>query len=412
MAYSKVETVPLRPEAMLLLCCARTHIDTEKAEQIRQLLQEDIDWDYLIRVALQHGMMPLLSWHLSAICSEAVPTATLHQLRSHFHTNAQHNLFLTGELLKLLNLLEGQGISAVPFKGPILATIVYGNLALRQFGDLDILVHEKDFVKTKGLLIAQGYQPWRQLTGAQEIRHLQSEHAYTFIRADGKVHVDLHWRFAQRRIAFALDPERLWERLERIPLAGRSVPTLPPEETLLILCMHGAKHSWGRLAWVCDVAELVRTHKEIKYEWVIEQVGRLHDRRRLILGLFLAQEFLGARLPEQVSHVMKTDPQVQSLALRVRVFLFSEEHSLLEAGKKITFFFRTKERLRDRVPYLFYHLRKMTVPTAKDFALLPLPPLLFFLYGVSRPIRLIAAYGWLSLKRLVIRDVPKNLPNK
>lgn len=412
MASNKIGATPLRSEAELLLCCARTHMDTERAERIRQVLREDIDWDYLIRLALQHGMMPLLFGHLSAVCPETIPAAVLHQLRHHFHTNAHHNLLLAGELLKLLSLLEEQGVRAVPFKGPILAATVYGNLALRQSGDLDILVHEKNLVKTKDLLITQGYRPWRQLTQAQERRYLQSEHAYIFVREDGRVHVDLHWRFAQRRIAFALDHERLWERLERISLAGRMVPTLPPEETLLILCMHGAKHSWERLNWICDVAELVRTQKGMNYERVIEQVGRLHDRRRLILGLLLAKECLGAALPEQVLQVVRADPQGQSLALWVRLSLFSEQHSLLKKGKRIVFFFRTKERLRDRIPYLVYHLRTMMVPNAKDFALLRLPPRLFSLYYFFRPTRLIATYGWLSLKRLISCDASKNLSNK
>ena len=47
-----------------------------------------------------------------------------------------------------------QGIAAIPYKGPVLAAAVYGNLALRTFSDLDILVimslkpGEKRFMKS------------------------------------------------------------------------------------------------------------------------------------------------------------------------------------------------------------------------------------------------------------------------
>ena len=72
-------SVSLRPEAELLLCCARTRMDSEKAARIRVLLQHDIDWEYLFRTASEHGIAPLLYRHLNAICPEAVPKETLDQ---------------------------------------------------------------------------------------------------------------------------------------------------------------------------------------------------------------------------------------------------------------------------------------------------------------------------------------------
>jgi hypothetical protein len=123
----------------LLLYCAQTPIDSEIAERIRTLLQQDIDWAYLIQTAAQHGVMPLLYQSLNTTCPEAVPKANLAQLRNYFHTNAQRNLFLTKELLKLLTLFETHSIPAIPFKGPVLAVSAYGNLSLRQISDLDIL---------------------------------------------------------------------------------------------------------------------------------------------------------------------------------------------------------------------------------------------------------------------------------
>ena len=55
--------------------------------------------------------------------------------------------------------------------------------------------------------------------------------------------------------------ERLWERVGRVPLGGNSVPSFAPEDMLLILCVYGSKHTWGRLKWVCDIAELIRVHQ-------------------------------------------------------------------------------------------------------------------------------------------------------
>src|SRR5689334_10479117 len=129
-----------RPEVALLLSCARTEISPETAGRIRAFIQNGIDWTALIREATYHEVVPLLYHSLQTTCPEAVPEPVLAQLRTVFQATAWYNLCLTGELLTLLDLFATQGIAAIPYKGPILAAAVYGNLALRTFRDLDILV--------------------------------------------------------------------------------------------------------------------------------------------------------------------------------------------------------------------------------------------------------------------------------
>ena len=165
---AKHDATHTHPEAELLLWCARTCINSE-AEQIKALLKENINWDYLLRTALWHGVAALLYCSLNATCPEAVPKAILDQLRDYFHNLARRNLFLTRELLKLLNLFQAHEIPAIPYKGPVLAASAYGNLALRQFCDLDILIHKQDALRVKSLLLNQGYRlSQEQPSGAQE----------------------------------------------------------------------------------------------------------------------------------------------------------------------------------------------------------------------------------------------------
>src|SRR5262245_35749716 len=159
MTYLETPSLVVRPEAELVLCCARTCMDPENAARISALVRRDIDWDYLLRIANEHGITPLLYTHLNATCREAVPNRNLDELRNHFHDNSRHNLFLTGELLNLLRLFETHQIPAIAFKGPVLAAAVYGNLALRQFSDLDLMIHKQQVAKTRGLLVSRGYRP-------------------------------------------------------------------------------------------------------------------------------------------------------------------------------------------------------------------------------------------------------------
>ncbi len=392
-SYTQSSAATLPPEAELLLCCARAQMDAATAERIRTLLREELDWGYMHGLASRLGMLPLLYWHLNAICPEAVPKEHLDALRGGFYSTARSNLFLTGELLKLLKLFDAHHIPAVPFKGPVLATLVYGNLSLRCFGDLDILVHKRNILRAKTLLVSQGYRPWSLFTEAQEAAHLQSFHAYTFVSDDGRVTVDLHWRFVQSCFSFPFNLEGLWECLEQTPFAGTTIRNIPPEDLLLILCVHGAKEAWARLMWICDIAELIRMHGRMDWTRVIEQARALHNERKLLLGLLLASELLRAELPENVLHMVQTNSVIQSLATQVCKRLFSASDITAEMVQVTALHFRVADRLRDRIAYLLYRLRLLITPNAADQTLLALPVGFSFLYYLLRPIRLVRTYG-------------------
>jgi len=368
-------------------------MDLQTTERVRALLQQDIDWTYLIQTAFQHGMLPLLYRGLSSVCPEAVPYATLALLRDHFHRNARRNLFLTAELIKLVKLFEEHGILVVPFKGPVLAASVYGSLSLREFVDLDILVPERDVLRAKDLLISHGFQQDPQLTDGQEAAFLRSGCELEFVRDDGAVTIDLHWDFTVRGFSFSFELDRLWERLETVSLAGKKILSLSPADLLLLLCLHGAKHYWHRLEWICGVAELIRSHQAMDWQRVMENASRLGGERVLLLGLLLARDLLRAVLPHEVLQRMRADRMAQSLATHVRKELFSETDANLRQADSWAFFLRMRERLRDQVRYFLYFTNLRLTPTAEDLALMHLPSLLFFLYYLLRPIRLFRVYG-------------------
>jgi hypothetical protein len=344
-----VSVAETRPEIQLLLCCARTHMDSGRAAEMKTLLRGDIDWAYLNQTALQHRVIPLLYWNLHATCPEAVPETILEQLQRRFHAISMRNLFLVRELLTLLSMLEAYGIPAIPYKGPVLATSVYGNLALRQFKDLDILVREQDAARAKELLLSQEYRLQHQTSATYEALFRRFRQTYDLVREDDQVLLELHWNIISWPVFFPANSTALWERLESVSLAGRPVRTLAPEDVLALLCVHGAKHHWERLAMICDVAELVRTYPEINWGRVLEQTSQLGGARMLYLGLFLAQNLLGATVPEDIWRQMHVDPVVRSLADRVRGWLFTSPDSLLKTLQQHAFYLRLAEHLQDRV---------------------------------------------------------------
>ncbi|PSO53305.1 MAG: hypothetical protein BRC57_09825 [Cyanobacteria bacterium QS_8_48_54] len=388
-------------EIQLLLCCAHAHLDTATAERIKALLQQDIDWIYLIEIASQHEVVSPLYQSLNATSPEAVPEAILNQLRKCFHANAQHTLFSTRELLKLLNLFDSHNISAIPFKGPILAASAYDNLALRQFCDLDILIDEPDTSKATDLLLSQGYEPPSQLAEAQKRPYLQCERfmesgpyqgSYNLVRKDRKVAVELHWSLTKKDFPFPIDFKHLWQNTQPVSLAGTSVLQFSPEDLLLFLCMHGSKHCWSELKWLCDVAEVIHTYPEIDWEQLSQRAKILGSDRMLWLGLFLARELLGVTLPEAVLSRMQADAEAKSLAGQVRERIFERPPTEME---KHLFLLRARESPQDKLRYL---LGLTFTPTAKEWETFPLPKSLYFAYHLIRPIRLMSELGWHAME--------------
>lgn len=340
-----------RSEIELLLCCARTRMEPGTTERVRQLLKEEIDWNYLSQTAFHHGILPLLSYNLNHLYSDDIPKGMLNHLKDAFRVIAQWNLYLTGELLRLLKLFQDAEIRALPFKGPVLAVAAYGNPSLRHFGDLDILMPREDILKAKDILVSQGYHAKLDLTASEEASYLRSHHDYKFIRANDRVVVEIQWGVTQWSFAFPLDFDDVWERREEVSLAGVTTLNLSSEDSLLILCVHGAKHRWEQLRWICDIAELIITHRQrIDWERLIGHARVLGGERMLLLGLFLAHDLLDADLPEYPLKRVHDDPQIKFLTNHVCEGLLGDPSRPVRLHHERPFFYlQARERLRDKM---------------------------------------------------------------
>lgn len=387
---------PLQPEIDLLLICARTHLDAVHADRLHRRLQDHLDWNEVIRLAQQHAVLLLLYHHLKSMGSQAVPRAAWVRLQRRFRRNRRRNLSMTAELVKQLRLLETRGIPVIPYKGPTLAAAVYGDVALRQFGDLDILVKQSDVLNVKNLLLSQGYQPEFALTPTQETAYLRSSCEYNFKNETKRIHLEVHWRIARPYFMFPLDTNQLWDRLEPVQLGGHRIQSLGMEDLLLILCVHGGKHQWERLGWICDIAQLLQHRPEIQWDPLIDQATRLGVVRFLRLGLLLAHDLLDAALPPAIWEWVQSDGMVKTLAVVVCEQLFQDKPHTSNNLAYHAFCLKMRERWWDRIAY---SCRLSLALMVEELMLLPLPSYLSGFYYCLRPVRLIGKYVELLFRR-------------
>lgn len=385
-----------RPEAEVLLWCAGTCTPAGTTARVGVLLEGPMDWDGLMRAAYGHGVAPLVYSRLHDTFPEAVPPGVMDRLRDHFGAARLRNLYLSGELLKLLGLLERNGVPALPYKGPVVAAAAYGDLSLREFGDLDVLIRRRDVPRAKEALATLGYRPQPPLAAAQEAALLRFERQYPLAREDGTV-VELHWTVAPAAYSFVLDSEEMWGRIVPAPVGGGSVRTLSLEDTILVLCVHGTAHLWERLCWIRDVAGLLVRPPGPDHELLLARARASNAKRPLLLGLFLAADLLGAELPENVRRAANADGTARALAARVHEHL--HQHLLAPAPRegdpdgpeRRAFQASALERYRDR---LRYRVRGIMVPGPADWEAVPLPEKLVPLYHLLRPVRLAAQQGF------------------
>ncbi len=378
------------PEHKLLIACLKSHRDQKNALAIKELLTKEIDWDYFHRTAALHGVLPIIYNNLKNIAQDFVPIKEMNDLKEQYLTNVQRNLILTGELLKILDLFESNGIETISLKGPVFAESNYGSISLRQFVDLDILVRKKDVLKAQSLLLTNGFILFKKIAVDEEV-YLEERNDFEFLKEEGHIRVELHWDIVSRIYHFPLDQDKLWDNSRKIQFSGKTVQGFSPEDSLLIHCIHGTKHNWKRLKWICDISKLVEANPEVDWNYILKLAKSIGGERVFLLGLFLANDLLGTQLPEQIKSLLQSNRVVYSLAQKVYKWLFTMSDYVTH--KTPLFRIKTRERYRDKIVILARNTRWVLAPNEKDHYFLSLPSFLSFLYYIVKPIRLISEYG-------------------
>ena len=388
-----------RFENELILSIARRELDSLQRARLRQLLQQPLDFDYLFATAQAHGLVPLLHKNLSGAV-ELIPGQFLSRLKRESVANSQSVLHLIGKQLRAYKLLKESNIPVALFKGPVLAHMAYGEISLRQAGDIDMLINVQHFDEARRCLETLGYEMFPKLTAAQIESHLNNHCEIQFMRDDWFTVVDLHWQLAPRSFVFNVNAGEVMSRLRSISLAGTDVETFGAEDSVLYQSMHGAKHLWRRLEWMVALAETVRSSPEIDWDVLLDRATRAYATRMLGLGLRVVQEFSDAPVPLHMFAALDPDGSMQRMARGIRAQIFTT-FGAADSTETNLYNLRIMDRKRDA---LISTLRSIFVPTLPDWQALALPPSLHSLYYAFRPLRLSKAYG-ASLLRKVTRNV-------
>ncbi|HEX4779249.1 MAG TPA: nucleotidyltransferase family protein [Usitatibacter sp.] len=357
------------------------------------MASDGVDWDAFLALAERHGLRPLAHRALEG-AGVAPPHGVARALWIAHAGRAQRNRAAAAELERLVRALDAAGIACIPYKGPTLALAAYGDVGLREFGDLDVLVRPGEIMAAKAVLASLGYEPEFKISAEAEHSLLHArEHYHLVMRGPGGAIVELHWHS---------DPDFPVERDDDAWWSGRRA--FSPDELMLVLLIHGSKHHWMSLHWLADVAALARRER-IDWAWVANRARELHCRRRVAVGVALARSLLGAPIPAEPG--LAAGPRDEALAATFAREAFGSEAktpALRLLARNAALYDLPRHRLRHAAEAVF-------APTYAEWTRWRLPRALFFLYLPLRLARLTAKHLLPHSRSIATPRTPPPRPN-
>ncbi len=337
-------------EDLLLLSCARTDADIRR---IKEILSSPLNWDYILVNAQRHGISSLLYRSLSSVENDTlVPGKALKNLRGKYYATLARNMRLYDELNKVLESYRDAGIDVIVLKGAALAENAYGDIGLRSYEDIDILVREDDLQKAKRIIVAAGYTLDESISSEAFNEKYGCDLHYV-----KDIIIEIHWDIIRRKI-YNLYTEikirELWKNAQPAKIANTDALVLAPEDMLLHLCVHLSKHSYNRLIWLCDISEVIG-HYDINWEHVLKNANKYRVKAYMYYGLQFASRLLGANVPEHILQKLKPNNLQTKLFYSIhKNVLFPDKRNILyKPLLKLLLIDRTPDKLRFLGEYIF-----------------------------------------------------------
>ena len=274
-------------------------------------------------------------------------------------------------------------------RGIVLSEVYYGDMALRQSGDMDFFVRRHDVARIQSAIRQLGYTLRVPVPEDAAEDYIASGYECAFESPAGRNLLELQWALEPRFYAVDFDMDGLFQRAVNVTVAGRRVKTPSPEDLLLVLSVHAAKHVWGRLIWLCDIAQILKLGK-LNWDWVQAHARTFGIERILHVTLLLANHLLATAIPAPIEKSILEDRAARAFADEIAVGMARG----VSYEKQQVSYFRLMMRLREhRADRLRFLTRLTFTPGPGEWEVVRLPKPLFPLYRLVRLARLASRFA-------------------
>jgi len=381
---------------LLIICCkfAPTTNDIQylnsRLGALESKTEEDNKtWQAFQYLVSRHGVLPLAYKAIYKYATNTTPQEYFDTLKEAFMANVRRNMLNSAELVRVITLLEDNGIEALAFKGPSLSQLAHGDIISRQYGDIDILVNIKDVTNAGALISKREYRPDYELSFLSNEAFLNVSSDLGFWHTKNGIYLELHWSLSRTKLSRGISSLILQREKTEISIQDKLIKTLPVDLLFLYLCVHGSKHLWGRMMWIVDIDRLIRRKKSIDWEKINEAAQITKNETSLLLGLLISHHVLATPVPKiALDRIAKNRKLSVLLKLSLQELLMppkTENHGIKQILAKYYFHFLLKDDFSERLRYLFSLVFKIT---PDDVLNVNLPKHMSFLYILIRPFRL------------------------
>lgn len=383
------EKFKLSPEFRLVVACswiAPPALEQGQADNIASLCSAGIDWDAFVTLVRRHGVAGIAYATLRRHAGSWLPDTVSEAMKAHSIQVSGQALRQTAELVRISRLFAEQSIRMIAMKGVLLSLRLYGNPALRESTDIDLMVPLEDFDRADQLMRADGYRctsPGSGLTERQKKYYLSISQNYEYCHDTSGLKLELHWR---SNLWSQVQTDVLWGRCQSFAWMGESFNIWDDDALLLTLCYHGAHHEWCSLKWLSDVAMLLSHDRPDGWDSLLTLADQLGMGRVLAQSALLVHWLYGIPLPGLIRALIeKENSSIFLCSTAIHAMLMSSEE-IATAGKRLDTFRRSWYLIR-LIPNLSYsELMKSNVIKSLDIQRFPLPDKLFWLYIPLRPV--------------------------
>ena len=297
----------LTPSQQFLCLCIR-HCDYLEIDKIKHLY-DSIGDEVLFSQAKLNGVSSITGHALSIVLGEEnVPS---HWLEEYAKINERTSSYMT-ELEKVAHLLDKNDIKLLALKNSGITLGLYPHCGSCPMGDVDVLVSKTVFRRAHAILTDAGYE-LKFRSPFEEDNIEAAEHAggaeYSVTLDNGEhLWFELQWRPVAGRWIQAEQEPQVDDLIKRSkPIINSKVRLLSPEDNLIQVALHTAKHSFVRAPGFrlhTDV-DRIATVEDIDWAIFTSRVCELKTKTAVYLSLEMARTLLGTSIPDSVLSALK-----------------------------------------------------------------------------------------------------------
>ena len=194
----------------------------------------DIEWRRLLATALQES---LLTWVVNRVAFFGLPcpALVLGEYQQIVDSGRAAAYYGTRLCLHVLSLMEQAGIEARIIKGHCAGQYLYGDAALRDSRDVDLVVQPADAARAADVLATAGFAPQVDIGWFKDPRFLKSNREASFKALRGTFEVDLHWALGYRWVPELLSTSQVLSTPKAwLTIANKTVPWFDPVTLFLV----------------------------------------------------------------------------------------------------------------------------------------------------------------------------------